>query len=370
MTQKFMTNVKDVLLSSTLHDPRGVFLNSLTQASKIVLESYRGWVVNVTATTDQQVKDALRTLASQGIFMTETDPINSIINDKIENDHLYLLTQVAAIAKELGIGKIQYTDGDRIITAANHYPEDLQKMADRVSKLVRNTKSYVNFRRSLEDYFSHHPPLVQTEFEFNRLYSEVFGMPIDIGSSAHGMSLDVVEEILHRSPQMEVVSSPHPKWLLIAKEMGIPIKSEETQRVLTFETPDQFTGEVKQRIDEASIRYGLPITTTNDPYARVQQDYLATLGLDSTLSKNEWDLRFNVEEQYLAVLKNHLSIFGFSQEREEQLRNEINRSLGSMERRHFAIAEALRRPPEEIHEMIIKSSEHVLSKKPSNLEGK
>lgn len=365
-----MSNVKDVLLSSTLHDPRGVFLNSLTQASKIVLESYRGWVVNVTTTTDQRIKDALRALAPQGIFMTETDPNNPIVADKIENDHLYLLTQVVAIAKELRIGKIQYTDGDRIITAANHYPEDLQKMADRVSELVGDTRSYINFRRSLEDYFSHHPPLVQTEFEFNRLYSEVFGMPIDIGSSAHGMSLDVVEEVLHRSPQMEAVSSPHPKWLLIAKEMGILIKSEETQRVLTFETPDQFTGEIKQRIDKASPRYDLPIAPTDSPYEEVQQDYMATLGLDSMLSKNEWDLRFNVERQYLAVLKNHLSVFGFSQEREEQIHNEINTSLGSMERRHIAITEALRRPPEEVHKMIQKRSEHVLSQKPSNLEGK
>lgn len=97
---------------------------------------------------------------------------------------------------------------------------------------------------------------------------------------------------------------------------------------------------------------------------------MATLGLDSMLSKNEWDLRFNVERQYLAVLKNHLSIFGFSQGREEQVHNEINRSLGHMERRHIAITEVLRCPPEEVHKMIQKRSEHVLSQKPSNPEGK
>lgn len=148
-----------------------------------------------------------------------------------------LLQKTVPIAKELGINKIQYTDGDRIITAASHYPEDLLRMEKRASELLGDTGSYVNFRRCVEDYFSHHPPLVQTEIEFNRIYSEVFGMPIDIGSTAHGLSLDVVEEILHRSPQMETVSFPHPKWLIIAKEMGIQIKSEETHHVLTFETP-------------------------------------------------------------------------------------------------------------------------------------
>ena len=361
-----MSNTKDVLLSSTLHDPRGVFLDNITQASKVVLENYRGWVVNVTTATDQRVKDALRALAPLGVFMTETDTPNPIVADKVENDHLYLLEKTVAVVKELGVGKIQYTDGDRIITAASHYSQELHRMAGRASELINETGSYVNFRRSLEDYFSHHPPLVQTEFEFNRLYSEVFGIPIDIGSTAHGMSLDVVEEIIHRSPQMEIVSFPHPKWLLIAKEMGTSIKSEETQRVLTFETPDQFKKEVKERIDEAAIRGDLPVTPANTSYETVQQNYMATLGLDSTVSPGEWDMRFNTEGQYLTVLKNHLSIFGFDEKREGQLHGEINKSLVSMEGRHNAISEALRKPPETVHKIIQRRKEH----KPSSLEGK
>lgn len=367
-----MSNLKDVLLSSTLHDPRGVFLDALPKASSVVLEGYKGWVVNVTTTTDQRVKDALRTFAPQGVFMTETDPDNPIVPDKVENDHLHCLKQTVDIAKKQGISKIQYTDGDRIITAATYYPQDLQQLAQRASQLL-DTGSYVNFRRSVEDYFSHHPPLVQTEFEFNRLYSEVFGIPIDIGSTAHGMSLNLVEEILHRSPQMETVSFPHPKWLLIAKEMGIPIQSEKTKNVLTFETPDQFRKEVAERINEAAIRSGLPIIPPSS-YEKVQQDFMATLGLDSTISPKEWDLRFKTEEQYLTVLKNHLSIFGYNEERERQLHEEINRSLVSMEGRHKAIGEALNKSPEEVHRMIQERAEHaaerVLSQKSPGLEGK
>lgn len=361
-----MSNTKDVLLSSTLHDLRGVFLDSITQASKVVLENYRGWVVNVTTATDQRVKDALLALTSLGVFMTETDIANPIVGDKVENDHLYLLKQTVAVAKEVGVRKIQYTDGDRIITAATHYPEDLQKMADRALKLIDGTGSYVNFRRSLKDYFSHHPPLVQTEFEFNRLYSKVFGMPIDIGSTAHGMSLDVVEEIIHRSPQMEAVSFPHPKWLLIAKEMGTQIESEETKRVLTFETPDQFKKEVRERIDRVAIHGDLPLAPASPSYETVQQDYMATLGLASTVSSGEWDMRFNTEGQYLTLLKNHLSIFGFDEEREVQLHGEINKSLVSMEGRHNAISEALRKSPREVNEMIQGRKEH----KPFDPEGK
>src|SRR3989344_5916695 len=356
-----MNDVKDVLLGSTLHDPRGVFLDSLPKTISIVLEGYKGLVVNVTATTDQIVKDVLRALAPQGVFITETDPENQIVPDKIENDHLHLLSRTVTIAKELGVKKIQYTDGDRIITAATHYPKDLQALARRASELLDNKRTYVNLRRSVEDYFSHHPPLVETEFEFNRLYSEAFGIPIDIGSTAHGMTLDVVEEILHRSPQMETVSFPHPKWILIAKEMGVPIISEETRHVLTFETPDQFVKEVKERIDTALLQDDLPTDPKIRTYEELQHDYMATLGLDSTVSPREWDLRFHNERQYLTVLSHYLSIFGYSKEREDQLRNEINESLVSMEARNTAIAEALHKTPEEIHRTIKERAEHVLS---------
>lgn len=55
----YLKLMNDVLLSSTLHDPRGVFLDVLQKASNAVLEGYNGWVVNVTTTTDQQVKNPL-----------------------------------------------------------------------------------------------------------------------------------------------------------------------------------------------------------------------------------------------------------------------------------------------------------------------
>lgn len=356
---------KEVLLISTLHDPRGVFVDCLQSASNKVLENYTGWVINVTNTTDQKVKDVISSFVSHEVYLTEPEPAHPIVSDKVENDHLYLLKETVAIAKELGISKVQYTDGDRMITAASHFPEDLQEVAEKASELLGDKGSYINFRRSIEDYLSHHPPLVQTEFEFNRLYTEVFGMPIDIGSTSHGMSIDVLEEILYRSPQMEAVSFPHPKWLLIAKEMDALVQSVETINVLTFETPDQFKKEVMERINNVPPRYRFPDTSTN-PYQKLQQDYMVTLGRDSTLSSNEWSLRFNTERQYLTILKNHLSAFGFTTEREAYLRGEIDRSLNSLEGLHKVTEEALRRSPEEIRNLIQERVKHILSQSSFN----
>ena len=342
---------RDVLLISTLHDPRGVFLNAVPQVGSVVLESYRGWVVNVTTTTDRGVKEALRTLALAGVVVTEPDTDKPIVADKIENDHVNLLSNSIGVAEKLGVGKIQYTDGDRIATAAMHYPDDLRRMAQRASELLREGESYINFRRSVEDYFTHHPPLVQTEFECNRIYSEVFGMPLDLGSTGAGMSLGTLREIVQKSPQLEPVSFPEPKWLLIAKEMGVSIKSEETQNVLTFETPDQF-----------------PTKEKNSPYEKIQQEYMATYGVASTVSPNEWNLRFNTERQYLTLLRNHLASFGLDGIKREQIVGKIERSLVSAEGRHAAINEALALSPEETHLVVQGRAENVLAQQPSHRE--
>lgn len=335
-----MEKMRDVLLCSTLHDERGVFQDVLLKTSAKVLKGYRGWVVNVTATTHLLVKNALRKLAPLGVFMTETYADNPIVPDKVKNDHLYLLTQTLVIARETGTTKIQYTDGDRIIMAADHFPQDLQKMSRRTSELL-GSGGYVNFRRSPLDYFAHHPPLVQTELEFNRLYSKVFGLPIDIGSTAHGMSVEVVQEILLRSPSMERVSFPHPKWLLIAAGMGLKVQSEEINHVLTFETPYQFEKEVASSIKEARERLALPELPISSPYLKLQQNYMATIGHDSTLSEKEWELRFNTARQYLKLLRNHLGMFKFDAEYQETLRDEINRTLLSLEERQKVINKAL-----------------------------
>lgn len=335
-----MERIRDVLLCSTLHDERGVFRGVLAKASTAVLAGYRGWVVNTTVTTNPQVKNALRALAPLCVFMTETDADKPIVADKVENDHLYLLSQTRVFARRLGITKIQYTDGDRIIMAADHFPNDLQKMAVMASELLE-VGGYVNFRRSAEDYLTHPPALVQTEFEFNRLYSKVFGGPIDIGSTAHGITLEVLEQIFLKSPLMESVSFPHPKWLLIAVGMGLKVQSEEINHVLTFETPYQFEKEVAGSIKGARERLALPEFPKNSPYLRLQQNYMTTIGYDNFLSEREWMLRFNTARQYLGLLRNHLGMFKFDAEYHDTLLDEINRTLLSLEERQKVINKAL-----------------------------
>ncbi|MBI2596195.1 hypothetical protein HYW46_05690 [Candidatus Daviesbacteria bacterium] len=51
--------MKEVLLASTLHDPKGIFLDDLPKAAEAVLSNYSAWIVNTTSTTDQKVNEEL-----------------------------------------------------------------------------------------------------------------------------------------------------------------------------------------------------------------------------------------------------------------------------------------------------------------------
>jgi len=343
-----MTNQKPVILCSTLHDPDGVFLDRLDQVADVVSQGYQCWVVNVSVATDQRIKEKLASLASKGVVVTETDQADLLSKDHIEADHLQSLSCAADIARKMGLRKIQYTDGDRIITAASYYPDDLISMADKSAALIDDNDGYVNYRRNDEDFFSHHPPLVQTELPINALYTQVFGIPLDVGSTAHAMSLDVVEEILRQSPEIVAVSYPHAKWIIIARSMGIPIKSQEINHVLTFETPDKYRGQIAERIDDAFARYGITRKTSISPYQQLQRDYMMTVGRDSTVSAREWRLRFNTQRQYLDLLKHHLGIFGFDESTQAKYDRDLTQFLGSMERYQQTIIEALNMTPDEI----------------------
>ncbi len=320
--------MQNVLLTSTLHDPNGALLEPLKQAVDVVLLNYRGWVFSITAATDQRVKDFLKAQGERGIYVTEPDPSNPIVDNKIENDHLNALREALVIAKNLETNKIQYTDGDRIIVAAKYFPEDFLKMAEMAAD-IGDTGHYLNLRRSLKDFLAHHPPLVHTESEFKGLYSKAFGIPLDIGSTAHVMSRDVVEEILRYSPQMEPISFPQPKWIIIAKETGATIRSVETHNVLTFETPAQYITELNPE-------------DTRD-YRSLQKAYMATLGAASNKNPKEWELRLETERQYIGLLQNHLNIFGFNPQQEKSFEGELQRSLKYLEGWQETMTKALER---------------------------
>ena len=229
------------VLCSTLDDPEAVLLDNISVAATAIKLDYPNWVVRTTSRTDERVIGKLKALGV--IVVSARDDSTPIVEDQIENDHLLALKHGLSAAQNVKSGVVQYMDGDRAIMAAKYFPNDFTRLAEIAQGLGTKHKNlgYLNIRRTQKDFLDHHPSLTNTEQVFNYWYSQVFGMPIDMGSTTTIMTPDVIEMILTRSsaPDIERVNFPQPLWLIIAKEMGAHIYSDEIQNVLTYEAPEQ-----------------------------------------------------------------------------------------------------------------------------------
>lgn len=305
------------LLTSTLHDPKGALYDALDAASQLVPSMYEGWVINVTPATDEGVQKMLKT--REGIYLTKTEPaMHPGTTDAIEMDHLSALSHAHKLAKEQNFATIQYTDGDRIAMAARHFPRDLENMARRSSQTRRGM---LHFPRDEEAFTSHHPALMFTEEAIIHEYSRAFGMPIDPGSTAHTMTQEVVEEILNQSPQMEPVSFPHPKWLIIARQNEQPIETAESGRVLMYETPEQ------QRAKIEGLA-GRPVGDYRELVSLAHSIYK----IEETASPTELSLRLRTQQQYLKLLDTHLGEIVLDPELREAQHKDLERTVHALDR--------------------------------------
>lgn len=350
--------MKNIILASTFHDADARLLDAIDTTVNFVLSHCEGWVISATNETHPGVLNQLRSL---GVSVHHADPSHSLVPDKIENNHLNALVQAYEVARQKEAPLIQYTDGDRVIMAATYYPQDFDEAFSNTQEIIAAngmTKFYMALCRDAKAYLAHHDPLKRTEFEFNRLYTQAFGVPLDMGSTGHIMSIDVTEEIIQRSPQVETVSFPHPKWLIIAREMGAQIHSQLTKNILTFETPMQFRQEIKQELLKPgrtffrTIHSGgknyrpATIDDLND-YEVVQQIYAATLGVEGPFSVSspvEWKRRFTLANQYISILKSHLSTCISDKKNEAAIKSEIERSLDRLQGLEAKIIDKLEHP--------------------------
>lgn len=357
-----------VLLASTLHDPQGRLVDDLPQAIKVVLSYYAGWVVSYTPITNRRIKSILGSYNKIYVSSSKKSHVKEI--EDIEYNHLRALEIAYDVAKRRNVNTIQYTDGDRIIMAANRFPSSFAALFSLYKRYSGSHKFYINLRRTMDDFLAHHLPLVQTEKVFNSIYSDVFGMSLDLGSTAHGMSLDVVERILKDSEHFPRVSFPHPKWILIAVLMGAHIHSEEVPRMLTFETPEQYKKDVAsqlgvhemqkhiekemrvtQRADTVKFKQDIksPITKDDieDNYFLLQQAYESTIGRFANVSQREWRLRFHTQHQYLSILLYMLPVLGLGSQ-ESHYRQKIVSALDQSKKQKERILHILRRKVQDV----------------------
>lgn len=322
--------MNQIVLSSTLHDSEKRLYNVLPKAIAVIQKYYYQWVVTVTKTTHPDVKQSLKSLDATVIESATIQPLSS---DAVENDHLTALFHAHRIAEQKNIPYVQYTDGDRVIMATNYFENDLKNTLKNIDNLLdtdRSEQIYINLRRDAQSYLAHHIPLVETEFEFNSLYSLAFGIPLDIGSTGHLMSHAVAAEILRKSPKLEIISFPHPKWLIIAKQMKASINSLSTKNIFTFETPLQFKKEVEDEMEKKGATSLSKLSEDINSYEFLQKAYAATLAIDGPMGVNsqiEWKRRIDLAQHYVTILSHHLASCIADPTKEAAVQTEIEKSL-------------------------------------------
>lgn len=345
-----------MILVSTLHDVDGSLFHNIAGAARKVHEHYDKWVVRVTGTTDQRVINRLKQFGVIIIGKEAANAIEPLKKRFVENDHLIAFREAVRVADERDDNIIQYQDGDRVIMAANMYPEEFARTARLVQQRMEEHEGeevHLNLRRSGLDYLTHHAALLQTEMRFNIHWSQALGMPYDIGSTNHAMTKEVMRAVTDRALELRPVTFPHPKLPIIAKQMGAVLLSDETYGVGAFETPLQMRTVVQDEIARKGGTVLTPNVTTQqldvtdlDPeslnldYELLTNAFKATLGLDGrqgNLNPAEWTARFVNVREYLAILGDHVSDFVDDPSRQKEIVDGIRAELASVSREETMI---------------------------------
>lgn len=340
-----------MILVSTLHDVEGSLYDNIATAAMRVREHYDQWVVRVTGTTNQRIIDRLKQYGVTVIGKEAPNEIDPAEKRWAENDHLIAFRAAVRVADEHGENIIQYQDGDRVIMAANMYPEAFAETAKLVQQRMeenRGREVHLNLRRSGVDYLTHHAALLQTEMRFNKHWSAALGMPYDIGSTNHAMTKEVMRAVTNYALELRPTMFPHPKLPIIAKRMGAVLLSDETYGVGAFETPLQMRGAVKSEIREKGgviltpniITRELDLTdldpeSLDHDYDLLTDSFRATVGLhgrQGNLTPAEWKARFVNVREYLAILVDHVGDFVNDPPLQKEIEDGIREELASVSR--------------------------------------
>lgn len=320
--------MKSIVLVSTLHDPESSLAMPLKEALPVIQRNYKKWVVTATTTTGQEVIDMLRNAGVEVVIQE-----NKLSSDPIEDNHLFALEKGSRYL-EPG-DRLQYTDGDRMIHAGAYFAKEV----DRVAALARGEMpDYVSLTRSIKDNASHHVPLTLTEQSFTRVYQKALGKKVDPGSTAHIFSKELCEYILENSPKHDIMSFPHGKWEILAKEGGFSMEAIETEGMLSFETPLQFREKMTvdafikgsaspdeaRKLRRAHKRGKLPRLESLRQYFRLMVE------ADQQMDSREWTHRLNLADQWIHYIEKEAGNLGLSQEHMAELKNLIDTELKTL----------------------------------------
>lgn len=310
-----------LVLSSTLHDPDGSLLFALEKAMPVIENNYKKWIVAATKATDKKIIDFLEKNGVKVIFQE-----NKLSKDPIEDNHLVAIDSGSKFLFEGE--RLQYTDGDRMIFGAAYFPDEIKKVAKRVTD---DPAEYISITRSGDDNHDHHDALALTEQIFTRAYQKAIGKKIDPASTAHVFSKKGCEFLLENTNKKDIMEFPHGKWAILMKEGNFNIDCIESSGILSFETPLQFNNKLTMdafidgnflpdlagELREARKNNKLP------PLEALRKYYRYTIECEDQASEDEWTRRLNLANEWINFLNKEIKNMHLSEKEIENMQEII-----------------------------------------------
>ncbi|TFG15861.1 MAG: hypothetical protein EU535_00460 [Promethearchaeota archaeon] len=226
-----MPVLKNIILSSTIHDPDLKFKNLINPVLSLIKEFFETRIVCCTPVTN----DALISfLLEEGFIVIKGEKLRQFDIYKLAIEHS--LKQI----KDPNLEKIFYIDFDRLIHWLSNYPNELAYLLEK-----NNDVDYLHIGRTTRAFETHPSTQKDTEGIINEIGSRILGFSEkkDIISVCFLISKALGECIIEM--KNETATGFYSSWPIIFWNLAESKRYVEVEG-LEWETPDQF----KEEIDE------------------------------------------------------------------------------------------------------------------------
>ena len=220
----------NVVLAATHHDPEGRLYEQAARVLPALARIFGGLAVHVTQATQER---SLALLRAAGALARREPP-----EFQVGLQHLGRARRAAVeLALECDPPTILFCDFDRALHWAEHYPEELARVAARAAG-----HDFVVLGRTARAFESH--PRVQrdTEAIVNQVYAAISGRGLDVTAAARALSRRAAEAILAGCAEQSIGTDV--AWPLFVERAGGFSLGYVAAEGLEFETADRYADQI------------------------------------------------------------------------------------------------------------------------------
>jgi hypothetical protein len=226
-----MPVLKNIILSSTIHDPNSKFIKLAKPVILRIEEFFEKRVICCTpATSDKMISF----LNDKGFIVFKGKKMRQVDNYKL------VIEQSIKQIEKPNLEKILYIDFDRLIHWISNYPDELAEI------LIKNSDlDYLHFGRTYRAFETHPSTQKDTEGIINEIGSQIlnFSEKKDIISVCFLISKTLGERIIQM--KNDTITGFYSSWPIIFWSLARSKRYIEVEG-LEWETPDQFEEEINE----------------------------------------------------------------------------------------------------------------------------